>query len=349
MIKLITYEGSEVTSKDDAMITDLLSSEACGLLRGCEVTSLGANQLHISAGYGVIRGRAFKVEEETILAELTASGNKRGRLWIHMDIADGSVPIKFMTTADDVLPALVQDADVNFTAGVWEMALAEYDVNETAISNMEVLARTYAAPAALTADNGQLFQFAYDGNEYGHKVGNAFMSFGANMRYNEETDMVQIKYNDSWVDWESANLQALKLYTTGVMNVPIISSEVAATGMTNQNTVVFDVASISIPAASKGKYNGIITNDKINLSGRSQLIAEIEVDGVASTQIMNISTVDAAYIALYSFYSTGATAHDFRFRAVDNRNLYNNTGTNLLAQGTIPTGSVLKIKKLYAK
>ena len=79
MIQLKQFNGSRITPTDDAILYDFFNREQSGLLEGCQVTHLGSNQLHIGAGRGIIRGRAFVVEEETILAQLSSGGEIAGR------------------------------------------------------------------------------------------------------------------------------------------------------------------------------------------------------------------------------------------------------------------------------
>lgn len=146
MITLKQYDGSLVAPADDAALYAHLDSRA-GVIAGCEIAHLGANQISIAAGYGLICGRVFEIEAETILAELAASGTQSGRLLVQINLANASAPISFVTQAATSLPELVQE-DLNAGGTTYQLVLATYTVTTTAISN---LAAVPAIPGAFDA------------------------------------------------------------------------------------------------------------------------------------------------------------------------------------------------------
>ncbi len=135
MLTLKQFTGSLVTPTDDALFYDFLISGQCGIFEGCEVTHLGANQLRVSSGRGVILGRIFTVEEETIQAAVSPGGEVDGRLLIRVDVANGEKPIEFVTQAETPLPELTQE-DINRDGSVYELPLAVYKVTELLISGL---------------------------------------------------------------------------------------------------------------------------------------------------------------------------------------------------------------------
>lgn len=139
MITLKQFTGQNITPTDDATLYELFSSSQAGIIYGCNVTSLGANQLQVSAGRGLILGRSFVVEQETILAELAPSGNMKGRLSIKIDLGNAETPISFETQVGSVLPSPTQE-QLNRGGAVYEMPLAEYDVDAIQISNVTMVA-----------------------------------------------------------------------------------------------------------------------------------------------------------------------------------------------------------------
>lgn len=134
MIELKRINGSMVTPKDDALLFDYLFSGS-GIFEGVEVTHLGANQLLVTDGRGMILGRDFVVAEETILAQLSPSGTQRGRLLVRIDMANTEIPIVIATQIGAVLPELVQE-DINRDGTIYELAIVEYDATELQISNI---------------------------------------------------------------------------------------------------------------------------------------------------------------------------------------------------------------------
>lgn len=145
MLTLKQFTGSLVTPTDDALFYDFLISGQCGIFEGCEVTHLGANQLRVSSGRGVILGRIFTVEEETIQAAVSPGGEVDGRLLIRVDVANGEKPIEFVTQAETPLPGLTQE-DINRDGSVYELPLAVYKVTELLISGLERVAEPVQTP-----------------------------------------------------------------------------------------------------------------------------------------------------------------------------------------------------------
>lgn len=145
MLTLKQFTGSLVTPTDDALFYDFLLSRQCGIFEGCEVTHLGANQLRVSSGRGVILGRIFTVEEETIQAAVSPGGEVDGRLLIRVDMGNEEKPIEFVTQAETPLPELTQE-DINRDGSVYELPLAVYKVTELLISGLERAAEPVQTP-----------------------------------------------------------------------------------------------------------------------------------------------------------------------------------------------------------
>ena len=59
-IKLKTFKGGNVTPQNDAIIYQTVFPGA-GAFKGCEVSVARNNVLHISQGFGMIKGRFFEM------------------------------------------------------------------------------------------------------------------------------------------------------------------------------------------------------------------------------------------------------------------------------------------------
>lgn len=144
-IELNMYQGHMMTAKDDAVVYEPMLG-GNGILYGCSISFLGANQVTISAGDGVIKGRKFTVLEETLNVQLPDEDGMPGRIYIHMDLSDSTEPIKILSTCSSaVLPELVQDENCNHNNGIYEIELATYTGNRSAIINLKT---TYANVSA---------------------------------------------------------------------------------------------------------------------------------------------------------------------------------------------------------
>ncbi len=143
-IKLVTYNAKTVTPQDDALVYDAALKKS-GIIYGAEVTIKSATQLHISSGHGVIAGRKFTVEAQDINVTLAGSGTLKGRLYIHLDLANTSNPIQFMTQVAATLSDPVQNADVNIINGIYEFNLCTFTVGTTSISALVDVTPKYKA------------------------------------------------------------------------------------------------------------------------------------------------------------------------------------------------------------
>lgn len=138
MVTLHTIDGGTVNAINDALLYDFIIGQN-GIATGATVTSEGALLLHIDSGWGVIKGRIFSIEAETISATPSTSGTVKGRLILQIDITNTTNPITFVTQAAATLPALQQE-DINGNGTIYQLPIATYDVNEVAVSNLQIVA-----------------------------------------------------------------------------------------------------------------------------------------------------------------------------------------------------------------
>lgn len=138
MVTLHTVDGGTVNAINDALLYDFIIGQN-GIATGATVTSEGALLLHIDSGWGVIKGRIFSITAESISATPSTSGTVKGRLILQIDITNTTNPIAFVTQAAATLPALQQE-DINGNGTIFQLPIATYDVNEVAISNLQMVA-----------------------------------------------------------------------------------------------------------------------------------------------------------------------------------------------------------------
>ena len=133
-VELKQYDGQTVTAQDDAILNDQLYG-LNGIISGCNMNFISINVVNIEAGYGLIKGREFKVTESTINCMLPDADGV-GVIKLRMDLMNSSRPAEIITEAvsGDVYPGLEQDEDCNYNNGVFEMELARYTATSTAIT-----------------------------------------------------------------------------------------------------------------------------------------------------------------------------------------------------------------------
>lgn len=133
-IQLVTYANQTVTPTNDAIIYEKAVDQN-GIFYGCNVT-VTSNNVNITGGYGIVCGREFVINGESIAVTLAPSGTLEGRLYVRLDLADADAPIQLLTATGNTLPPLVQDDDVNYTNGVYEMELATFTVGVSSLSDV---------------------------------------------------------------------------------------------------------------------------------------------------------------------------------------------------------------------
>lgn len=136
-IVLKTYRGGSVTPLDDAIIQQTVIATN-GIFKGCNVTYARGNVLHVSQGFGMIKGRFFEVYDCEVGVILNSgSGTLQGRLYIHMDLSNADEPIQLLTETASVLTDLTGDEDVNYNNTSYDLELATFGVTRTGITNLE--------------------------------------------------------------------------------------------------------------------------------------------------------------------------------------------------------------------
>ena len=133
-ITLHTVDNGTVQAINDAKFYEQLTNTICGVVAGGVCTAAGGLIVHITAGWGIIQGRLFTIEADDITVSASSSGTKSGRLKLVIDLSSDPV-IAFESEAASTLPALTQE-NLNSGGYVYEYALATYDVNELAVSNL---------------------------------------------------------------------------------------------------------------------------------------------------------------------------------------------------------------------
>lgn len=136
-IVLKTYKGGNVTPQNDAIIYET-AIPGCGIFRGCEVTYARGNVLHISQGFGMIKGRFFEVYETEIDVRLTDTEEKlNGRVYIHLDLSNTDEPIKILTQTAAELPPLDADRNLNYNNSSYDLELAVFKVSSVGLDGLK--------------------------------------------------------------------------------------------------------------------------------------------------------------------------------------------------------------------
>ena len=173
-ITLKTYKGGNVTPQDDAIIYET-AIPGSGIFKGCEVTYARGNVLHISQGFGMIRGRFFEVYETEIDVRLADVGETlQGRVYIHLDLSNADEPIKILAQAAVELPPLDADVNINYNNSSYDLELAIFNVSSAGLSGLTKVFPTLKAGSGGGGGGGESLTRATS-----YSVGDAVTAVGA--------------------------------------------------------------------------------------------------------------------------------------------------------------------------
>ena len=173
-ITLKTYKGGNVTPQDDAIIYET-AIPGSGIFKGCEVTYARGNVLHISQGFGMIRGRFFEVYETEIDVRLADVGETlQGRVYIHLDLSNADEPIKILAQAAAELPPLDADVNINYNNSSYDLELAVFTVSSAGLDNLTKVFPTLKAGSGGSGGGGETLTRATS-----YSVGDAVTAVGA--------------------------------------------------------------------------------------------------------------------------------------------------------------------------
>lgn len=157
-IILRTFEGELNTSQHDAVVRDLLV-QMNGVIKGCEVNYLNSNIIHVSAGFGMIKGRLFEIFDNDIPVEMPLSGEYSGRLYIHMDLGNADEPVTLKAITGSSLPDLVQDENCNYNNGTYDLEICSFTAQPLEITDLSITVKNiYGVLDKLREDCNRIFQ-----------------------------------------------------------------------------------------------------------------------------------------------------------------------------------------------
>ena len=173
-ITLKTYKGGNVTPQDDAIIYET-AIPGSGIFKGCEVTYARGNVLHISQGFGMIRGRFFEVYETEIDVRLADVGETlQGRVYIHLDLSNTDEPIRILAQAAAELPPLDADVNINYNNSSYDLELAVFTVSSAGLDGLTKVFPTLKAGSGGGGGGGETLTRATS-----YSVGDAVTAVGA--------------------------------------------------------------------------------------------------------------------------------------------------------------------------
>ena len=142
-ISLITYDGGQLSARDHALESQAATG-AGGVIYGCAAAASGNQAIRIADGVGVLLGRLFHIEAQTLDVTLP-SANYVGQVYVTIDLSNTEAPISLNVRTGATLDDLVSDDDFNWSNGIGYLPIANFTVNSSGVANIEDINRFSAS------------------------------------------------------------------------------------------------------------------------------------------------------------------------------------------------------------
>lgn len=130
-MRVIRSAGQNVSPSDDGRLFDQIFTD--GLFEETTITHLGANNVALGAMYGIICGRDFTAEAQTVAVELPEDdAGTTGYIYIEIDTSSDDV----ITIGSALAPFTPTYEDLNTNGAVAQMIIAEYVASSVAITSL---------------------------------------------------------------------------------------------------------------------------------------------------------------------------------------------------------------------
>ena len=138
-MRVIRSAGQNVSPSDDGRLYDQIFTD--GLFEDATVTALGGNNIALSALYGVICGRDFTAEAQTINATLPEADTASGYIYVEIDTSSDDI----ITIGTALAPFTPTYENINTNGAVAQMVIATYEASAVAVTSVTA---TYAKASA---------------------------------------------------------------------------------------------------------------------------------------------------------------------------------------------------------
>lgn len=143
---LHTLTGHELPATDHAIENVASLGTANGILYGMSVTAVD-NTIIIGNGYGMICGRLFEVQTETLEVVLPAT-IRQGQVIVTLDL---SLEDPLTITYDLTGASLIQTADAVFNDGIYQMQLCTFTASSSEVSAPVITCQTLKGIGLVTS------------------------------------------------------------------------------------------------------------------------------------------------------------------------------------------------------
>lgn len=129
-MRVIRSSGQNVSPSDDGRLYAQAFED--GLFESTTISSLGGNLVGLGAMYGIICGRDFTAEAQSVNVVLPDDGTETGFIYIQYDTTTEDV----ISIESSLAPFTPQYDDINTSGTICQMVIATYEANSVAVTDV---------------------------------------------------------------------------------------------------------------------------------------------------------------------------------------------------------------------
>lgn len=170
-MRVIRSAGQNVSPSDDGRLFDQAFTD--GLFEEATITATGGNTITLSALYGIICGRDFTAEAQTISATLPDSDTATGYVYVEFDTSSEDI----ITIGTALAPFTPTYEDINTNGAVVQMVIAQYEASAVAVTSVTP---TYMTATAGSVKAGSIATVEKSPAAANHSIGE-FILYGGDL------------------------------------------------------------------------------------------------------------------------------------------------------------------------
>lgn len=170
-MRVIRSAGQNVSPSDDGRLFDQAFTD--GLFEEATITATGGNTITLSALYGIICGRDFTAEAQTISATLPDSDATTGYVYVEFDTSSEDI----ITIGTALAPFTPTYEDINTNGAVVQMVIAQYEASAVAVTSVTP---TYMTATAGSVKAGSIATVEKSPAVANHSIGE-FILYGGDL------------------------------------------------------------------------------------------------------------------------------------------------------------------------
>lgn len=170
-MRVIRSAGQNVSPSDDGRLFDQAFTD--GLFEEATITATGGNTITLSALYGIICGRDFTAEAQTISATLPDSDTATGYVYVEFDTSSEDI----ITIGTALAPFTPTYEDINTNGAVVQMVIAQYEASAVAVTSVTP---TYMTATAGSVKAGSIATVEKSPAVANHSIGE-FILYGGDL------------------------------------------------------------------------------------------------------------------------------------------------------------------------